>query len=259
MDYLLSCIVHFSNHRLNEFATKVPLSFAKMLSRNETRESETGFVLSKRDRWGFACLNWRPRRQTGWLGQVATDVGAVGELGAVMRCRSVAYQARENNGFLPLRDYSPCLRFERSRFCYQTSTRFNRVQQAGRKRFNKNHLESTKFDRVQQALASGSGPGAGGSNPLAPTVLFRGANLAVMFLIPITRLESINISLIIVGLPPVPQGFLARSPTLLLRDFISSVVSFRPVMKKDGTTGQHVAPSPYPFIALGSLIFFVTP
>jgi len=42
---------------------------------------------------------------------------------------------------------------------HQTSTRFNRVQQAGRKRFNKNHLESTKFTRVQQGLAPGSGPG----------------------------------------------------------------------------------------------------
>ena len=42
---------------------------------------------------------------------------------------------------------------------HQSSTGFNRVQQADRKRFNKNHLESTKFYRVQQGLASGSGPG----------------------------------------------------------------------------------------------------
>ena len=40
-----------------------------------------------------------------------------------------------------------------------TSTRFNRVQQAGRKRFNKNHLETTGFHRFQQALSPGSGPG----------------------------------------------------------------------------------------------------
>jgi len=40
-----------------------------------------------------------------------------------------------------------------------TSTSFNRVQQAGRKRFNKNHLETTGFNRFQQGLASGSGPG----------------------------------------------------------------------------------------------------
>ena len=41
---------------------------------------------------------------------------------------------------------------------HQSSTRFNRLQQAGHKLFNKNHLETTRFYRVQQALASGSGP-----------------------------------------------------------------------------------------------------
>jgi len=49
---------------------------------------------------------------------------------------------------------------------------FNRVQQAGRKRFNKNHLESTEFYRVQQGLASGSGPGGRWVKSTRPDQLF---------------------------------------------------------------------------------------
>jgi len=55
-----------------------------------------------------------------------------------------------------------------------TSTSFNRVQQAGRKRFNKNHLETTQDSTGFNKLCHpGSGPGGpGGSNPLAPTIFF---------------------------------------------------------------------------------------
>src|SRR5215469_14348200 len=54
----------------------------------------------------------------------------------------------------------------------QRITKFNSIQQPIFNRFNINHLRTTNFNRVQQALESGSGPGDGGSNPLCPTIIF---------------------------------------------------------------------------------------
>ena|SRR3984885_6664892 len=39
------------------------------------------------------------------------------------------------------------------------ATKLNRLQRAGHKRFDTNHLESTRIHRFQQSLESGSGPG----------------------------------------------------------------------------------------------------
>jgi hypothetical protein len=54
---------------------------------------------------------------------------------------------------------------------HQSSTGFNRLQQAGRKRFNKNQLEATKFNSVQQGLAPGSGPGGRWLKSIRPAIL----------------------------------------------------------------------------------------
>jgi hypothetical protein len=42
---------------------------------------------------------------------------------------------------------------------HQTSTRFNRTQELGRRRFNKNRLESTEFHKVQKGLTPVLTPG----------------------------------------------------------------------------------------------------
>jgi hypothetical protein len=42
-------------------------------------------------------------------------------------------------------------------FVAAKASNFNRLQQAGRKRFNTNHLESTRIHRLQQVMAAGSG------------------------------------------------------------------------------------------------------